>query len=180
MASASAQDKRLTEEQLNKLPSSFKSFLLLNRQIIDNGGKGINAVSFRKAEFKYAVTAIYDKKNANPPIHIAMISAGHDGADIGFKIYEPCIINSTNESPVNIVIRVDEKNVSSALFCGPDPTTKGATQKVYIIKTQAGKEYIRDQFSMADYVFIDFGNGVIPFATDGFDVAWEQKNDPAL
>lgn len=177
ISSAHSDSTRLSGQELSKLPDSVRSFVLFNRNVINKGGKGVKAVSFRDSEFRFAVTSIYDGKTKNPPVHMALVSSGREGATISFKTYKSC---SPNDRLIDMVIRVDDKNVSSLRGCGPDPDRTGATQEIYIIKTQAGTDYIRRRFLENQYVFVDFGNDVVPFSSDGFDTLWDRAEAPAL
>lgn len=170
---------QLTDAQLAELPISVKKFVLFNRSITDKGGKGIKSASFKDTNYQLSGTAIYDTANGKPQMYMAVVSSDGNEANIGFKLARKCNLTKQGDSPINRVIRVDGTNVSAATFCGKEPGSS-ETLEVFVLKTQAGTAYIQKQFSENLYVFVDFGSGEIPFATDGFNVLWQRTNEPAL
>ncbi len=170
---------QLTNEQLAELPVSVQKFVLLNRSIIDKGGKGIKAASFKETNYQLSGTAIYGTPSGEPQIYMAIVNSAGNEASIGFKVARKCNITKQGGSPIDRVIRVDGTNISAATICGTEPGS-AETLEVFVLKTRAGKAYIQKKFSENLYVFVDFGNGEIPFATDGFNVLWQRANEPAL
>ncbi|MCQ4346762.1 hypothetical protein NGA35_04815 [Pseudomonas stutzeri] len=171
---------RLTDSELAELPASAKKLVLFNRDIIDRGGKGTKSISFKDTNYQFSITAIYDAKNNEPPMHIVVVSSDGNEANIGFKIVRKCTLTEQGDPLINRVIRVDGTNISAAMGCGKDPSNQGVTQEVFVLKTQAGKAYVQKQFSENPYVFVDFGSGEVPFATDGFNALWQRTDEPAL
>lgn len=170
----------LNEEQLSNLPESTRDVILLNREVVENGGQGIKAISFKDADYRFAITSIYDGRDEDPPIHMALVSPSDNGASIAFKINRNCSVMTRNEDLISKVIRVDDQNVSVFFGCGSDPSSPNGTQEVYTFKTSTGLRYVLDRLKEHPYVFVDFGSGRVPFATDGFDTAWQRADSPVL
>lgn len=170
---------RLTDSQLAELPDSTQKFVLFIRNITDKGGKGIKSMSFKDTEYKFAITTIYDN-STDAPLHMTSVLSDGNEASIGFKIFKKCDITRPGDSLVNRIIRVDGTNISTVMGCGKDSSDPSVTQEVFVLKTQAGKNYVQRQFSENPFVFVDFGSGEIPFDTDGFNELWQRADEPAL
>lgn len=169
----------ITDEQLSELSDSRRQLILLSRKITSEGGQGIKAVSFAQADYKFAISSVYTRFDNDPPLHIASVVASKSGAYIGFKINEACNAKSGSDRLIDSVIRVDGQNISAKMACALSP---GSTNelRVYIAATDAGRDFLYNRFSNHEFVFVDFGNGLIPFDTDGFDTVWRQASAPAL
>lgn len=180
VTSAYSSDVGLAGKEFDRLPKSVKKLFLLNRSIIDKGGEGVKAISFKDTNYRYSLTGIVYKNKKNPDLHMALVSSRRSGASVGFKIRTKCQVAVVQDKVVDRVVRVDDVNVSAGMLCLGNSAQDGGTEEVYILTTQAGKEYVKKQFLQNQYVFVDFGEGEVPFATEGFEGAWGRANEPAL
>lgn len=116
-----------------------------------------------------------DKNNKKDYVfYQVIIAANAEGQYLIFSTPEKCI----QESPLSAaVINVSGKNIQAKTVC-----TKVEDRQVvlYIIATEAGKEYVIDQFKNDDLVLIRFNRRSIPFDLSGFNEAWESAGGAAL
>jgi hypothetical protein len=157
-----------------------KRLLSLHNKLTNKGGKGVKAISFKESKLQFALTILHDGKREKPPMHLAKVSASSKGADISFKVYHNCTLTGRDDNLIRRVIRIDDKNVSALSGCGKEQGKDNTMVEVFLIKSRAGKEYARKKFLENEYVFVDFGSGLIPFSTEGFESAWNRADQPAL
>ena len=116
-----------------------------------------------------------DKNNKKDFVfYQAIIGANAEGQYLLFSTPEKCMQNTPLSSSV---INVSGKNIQAKSVC----TKVDGRQIVgYTIATEAGKEYVLDQFKNSELVVIKFGVMAIPFDSNGFSEAWESAGGAAL
>jgi len=173
------------EERKKSDVESLEKMIELVKSVERNGGKGVKAVPFKETNRQYSITWIHSKgygKDDMPPTHMAQVNpSSSGGASIAFKIQKNCSVAGGSEGNLaNRVIRVDGQNINSLVGCGPDSSNPKKNWEVYLLNTDAGMKYVYRRFANKHYVFVDFGNGDIPFDTIGFMDAWNRADSPAL
>ncbi|MGJ7462095.1 hypothetical protein ACR80S_13425 [Halomonas sp. MA07-2] len=107
-------------------------------------------------------------------IYKARILSASSGPTIAFKTRESCREGNSFET----VIRIKEQNVKVLSDCGRDDG--GDLANVFIILTDAGRDYTVRQFKDRNYVPVQFQDRIIPFSATGFREAWDDFGQPAL
>ena len=165
------------------MPEDYQNFIRYKRHIEDDlGYAGIKAVSFKVTKTNYSLTAIYKskKKNANsPPTYLAEVSSYKSKPDLFFRTYKTCNITDNNRL-IEKTINISNQRITSHYMCTKVPGKSSETQELYIIKSQAGKDFARNEFSNKSYVFVKFEDMEIPFDTKGFSTIWDEESKPSL
>lgn len=112
--------------------------------------------------------------NDSIPFHMASINSYSKGQKISFKSYANCEERDMHDG----VIKVNGQNIQVVNGCGKDKD--GYNAEVYIIKTDAGLDYIVNEFKRKEIVKVGFGNITIPFSAKGFIKAWDSFGGAAL
>ena len=163
----------LSPEKLAQLPASVQKVIAYNDRVINNGGKGLQLFSFEDTEYRFAIAKVVKKIDIEP-VHIMTVNPSETGLSIAFQVSADC---GVSDRITDQIIRVDDVNIATAMGCGKqgDDITK-----VFIVKSDAGRAYIKKRFTQNEFVFVDLGTGEVPFKTDGFSVVWDRANQKIL
>jgi hypothetical protein len=117
-------------------------------------------------------------KDENPRAFAANIVPRKDGAALGFVVYGNCDPTPESELPERI-IKVDGQKIISYYACKADGKG-GDYEGIYVAKSPEGRAFLRARFQKVRYVFVEFEQFTVPFATDGFEKAWADADGVAL
>ncbi len=136
----------------------------------------IKTLDFMDYEDLTAYTFLYKNKgDKNAKGFSVTISPAKDGKRLYFSASESCVQGQHNE---NDVITVEGKNIQATSSCGLN--ADNALVVGFLIKTDAGKKYVLEQFTKKNLVRIRFRAMIIPFETANFNKAWKISGDAAI
>lgn len=136
-------------------------------------------LSFMVTKKNYALTALYksesDKKGV---LYAAEVTSQKDGASIGFRIYRECEpTDMKGRLPVKIIV-VSGQKIEAFAACGREGG--GATSDVFVIRSEAGRDFVKQQFADKSLVFVRLDGVPVPFETVGFGPVWTGSSGKAL
>lgn len=178
-----ADDKRMPEAEIAKLPQDVQKFIRYNRHLKDDlGYEGVKAVSFSDSKTHYALTSIYKGKKENHDtkvIYTAEVSSIKNKAELSFRLYKDCI-PTNRERLIEKTIKINDKKINAYYICDKESVNAPKGQEMYFLKSQPGKDFAYAEFIDNTFVFVEFDNVKIPFDTTGFIDAWDEVSEPAL
>ena len=142
------------------------------------GFTNINVVSFAETKKKHALTFLYRSDTDKDPLTIfAEISPTKEGADLAFRVYRPCV--QSNGKLQNQIIVISGQKIETSYGCAMSPhETK--TQEIYIIKSLAGNDFAKKEFTESKYVVVDIFGLDLLISTEGFPQALAASSGKAL
>lgn len=140
----------------------------------------VQPLSFAVTKQRKALTALYTSKTSDKPLmYAAEIAAEKDGASVFFRAYRPCIPSDKSARLSERIIMVGNQKIEVFYACGiADGSTQ--TNEVFMIKSAAGKAFVKQQFEENHYVFVRLNNMPVPFHTEGFFRAMAEAGGKAL
>lgn len=138
-----------------------------------------NLVSFEKSKIESALTGLYmNKSDANPLMYGAEILPGKEGAKVIFRDYQPCVAVTNSSRLLHKIIKINGQKIEAYYGCGPSKS--GAPNSIYMIKSEAGNDFAKKEFTDNPFVFVQLENLPIPFDTKGFLKVLSEASGKAL
>ena len=173
--------REFSEQEIATLPHNTQKLIKYNRHLIDDlEYSGIKTIGFNESKKKASLTAVIKSKNdTNYPIYSTVISDDTGTPSLFFRNYIKCTPRNSNKITEKSIY-IDGQKISANYMCVAGERPTDSTTEIYLIKTNAGKNFAHDAFLKNMYVFVKFDDFEVPFDTSGFSELWREASEPAL
>lgn len=132
-----------------------------------------------KTKKNYALTVLYKSETDKASVmYAAEVNAEKDGASVSFRVYRQCEpTDLKSRLPVQIIV-VSGQKIEAYAVCGKEPS--GETSDIFLIKSAAGKDFVKKEFAEKGLVFVRMNGLPVPFDTQGFGQALAAASGKAL
>lgn len=134
---------------------------------------------FSKTKTNYSLTALFKSEAGKASVkYAAEVNAEKDGASVSFRAYRQCEpTDMKSRLPVQIIV-VSGQKIEAYAVCGREPS--GQTSDIFLIKSAAGRDFVKKEFSEKTLVFVRLNGLPVPFDTGGFGQALTAASGKAL
>lgn len=140
------------------------------KYLINNQGYTQDELQFGGFSEKYngAPTILLSQEDNQVKAFIAEIGIDGVQPEVIFRTYGEC---SYSDDLEDSILQVNGVSVHSRYMC--ESNEGELSQRVYVMDSDLGRNYLYKEFSQKDWVSVKFDGLEIPFSTEGFNRLWE-------